>query len=316
MLLAGVVGHDVHEDADATPAGLGDQPVEVVHGAEFGRDGAEVRDVVAPVGVGRHGDRREPDAVDAEPGEVVEVLDDARDVPDAVGVAVGERARIDLVEDAGLPPRARRPPSCLRARGAGGGVPPRREVEHRVAGRHPGQRLRRSSRDGPGAGNPSTVSCRSVACCTKRYHDMSSPALGRPCEPSQSVRGRLVGDVHHEPGRSGAPSCARPGGRRRGGRPGSIRPGPRPAPPPRTGRRTPSGSGRSAPPGCAGSGGATPPGSPPSRPSRRSGRRTSRAAGSRARAGAPRACGSRSRRAAAARRSAPPRPYLALSMAW
>ena len=71
---------------------------------ELGRNGAEVRHVVAPVGVGGHGDRREPDAVDAEPCEVVQMLDDPRDVADAVSVAVGERTRIDLVEDAGLPP--------------------------------------------------------------------------------------------------------------------------------------------------------------------------------------------------------------------
>ena len=85
--------------------GLGHEPVEVVHGAELGRNGAEVRDVVAPVGIRGHGHRREPDAVDAEPCEVVQMLDDPRDVADAVGVAVSERTRIDLVEDAGLPPR-------------------------------------------------------------------------------------------------------------------------------------------------------------------------------------------------------------------
>ncbi len=105
MLLAGVVGHNVHEDVDAAPARLGDEPVEVVHGAELGRDGAEVRHVVAPVGVGGHGDRREPDAVHAEPCQMVEVLGDARDVTDAVGVAVSEGTWIDLVQDAGLPPR-------------------------------------------------------------------------------------------------------------------------------------------------------------------------------------------------------------------
>ena len=48
-------------------AGLGDQPVEVVERAEVGVDGAVVGDVVAPVGVGRDGDRAQPDAVDAQP---------------------------------------------------------------------------------------------------------------------------------------------------------------------------------------------------------------------------------------------------------
>ena len=73
--------------------------------AEVGVDGAVVGDVVAPVGVGRGHDRVEPDAVDAEPLEVVERVDDPAQVADAVAVGVRERARVDLVEDAVAPPR-------------------------------------------------------------------------------------------------------------------------------------------------------------------------------------------------------------------
>ena len=52
VLLAGVVGHDIHEHTNAPLPRLGDETVEVAQGAELGGDGAEVRDVVAPVGVG------------------------------------------------------------------------------------------------------------------------------------------------------------------------------------------------------------------------------------------------------------------------
>ena len=105
MLLAGVVGHNVHEDPDAALTSLDDEAVEVVHGAELGRDGTEVRNVIPPVGVGGHGHRRKPDAVHPEPCEMVEMGNDPRDVPDAIGVAVGKGPRIDLVKHTRLPPR-------------------------------------------------------------------------------------------------------------------------------------------------------------------------------------------------------------------
>ena len=104
VLVAGVVGHQVHEDADATRAGLAHEVVEVVEGAERGIDVAVVRHVVAPVAVGRAGDRRQPDAADAEPRQVVELGDDAGQVAHAVPVRVGVGAGVDLVEDAAVPP--------------------------------------------------------------------------------------------------------------------------------------------------------------------------------------------------------------------
>jgi hypothetical protein len=52
VLVARVVGHQVHEDPDAAPAGFGHEAIDVVEGAQVGLDGAEVGDVVAPVGIG------------------------------------------------------------------------------------------------------------------------------------------------------------------------------------------------------------------------------------------------------------------------
>ncbi len=152
--------------------------------------------------------------------------------------------------------------------------PPGRQVEQRVAGRHPGQRLRGPvgvSRLGEARARSSW---RSVARCTKRCHDRSSPRAGQPVRTEPVGGGRFEGDVQHEARRHRVPSCAPPGDRRRAGRPGSTRPGPRPGPRPRRGRRSRPGSGRSAPPGCPSSAGATPSGSLPSPGSRRSGRRT------------------------------------------
>ena len=104
MLIAGVVGHQVHQDADAPLAGLADQGVEVVEGPEGGVDVPVVRDVVAPVAVGRAGHRRQPHGGDAEPRQVVELGHDAGQVAHAVAVGVGVGAGVDLVEDAAVPP--------------------------------------------------------------------------------------------------------------------------------------------------------------------------------------------------------------------
>src|SRR5207245_718174 len=99
------VGHEVEQHPDSPGAGLGHQPVDVLQSAEDGLDGAVVDYVVAPVGVGRDGDGADPDRVDAEPGQVVEPFHDAGQVAHPVAVRVGKRPRIDLVDDAGLPPR-------------------------------------------------------------------------------------------------------------------------------------------------------------------------------------------------------------------
>ena len=69
-----------------------------------------VGDVVAPVVVGRHADRVEPDAVDAEPLEMVEPLDDAAQIADPVAVRVHVGTGIDLVRG------RRRATTCGRAR--------------------------------------------------------------------------------------------------------------------------------------------------------------------------------------------------------
>ena len=106
MLVAGVVGHEVEQDPDAPGGGLGHQPIEIVEGPEVRMDATEVGHVVAPVRVGRGCDRREPESVDAEPFEMVEVLDDTGQVAHSVAVAVGEGTQVHLVEH-GVPPPGR-----------------------------------------------------------------------------------------------------------------------------------------------------------------------------------------------------------------
>ena len=105
MLDRGVVHHQVGDDPDAAFVRRIDERLEVVDGAVVGMDGVEVRDVVAAVTQRRRVHRQQPHAVHAEPLQVVEPLGEPDEVADAVVVAVGKGADVDLVEHRALEPR-------------------------------------------------------------------------------------------------------------------------------------------------------------------------------------------------------------------
>src|SRR5205807_8008538 len=70
----------------------------------LGEDGEEVADVVAAVTKGRVVEREHPDAVDAQPLEVVELLGEAAQVAGTVVAGVVEAPHQGLVEDRPLEP--------------------------------------------------------------------------------------------------------------------------------------------------------------------------------------------------------------------
>ena len=98
MLVAGVVHDEVGDDPDAACVRLRDELAEVGQGAEVGEDLGVVRDVVAAVAQRARVERRDPQAVHAEPLEVVEPVDDPGEVTLPGALAVAERAHQDLVE--------------------------------------------------------------------------------------------------------------------------------------------------------------------------------------------------------------------------
>ena len=79
---------------------------EILDGAELGQNLAVIGDVVSAVAQWRVVERRQPQAVDAEPGQVVEFVDQAAQVTGAVAVGVGEGPDQHLVEDRALVPLA------------------------------------------------------------------------------------------------------------------------------------------------------------------------------------------------------------------
>ena len=114
VLDRGVAQHLVDHHLQAQAMGLGQQAIEVVQAAEQRIDVAVVGDVIAEIGHRRLEERRDPDRVHAQRGDVVQALDDARQVADPIAVGVEVAARVDLVDDGSAPPwivRHRQPPS-------------------------------------------------------------------------------------------------------------------------------------------------------------------------------------------------------------
>ena len=105
VLVRGVVHDQVRDHAHPALVGRLDERPEVVHRPVVLVDHEEVGDVVAAVPQRRDVHRQQPDAVDPEPLEVVELLDQPPEVARAVVVAVEEAADVDLVEDRALEPQ-------------------------------------------------------------------------------------------------------------------------------------------------------------------------------------------------------------------
>ena len=104
MLVAGVVHDEVDDHAHAALVRGVDELHEVGEVAELGQHGGVVGDVVAAVPQRGLEERRQPEAVDAQPLQIVELGGEALEVADAVAVAVLEGADQDLVEDGAFEP--------------------------------------------------------------------------------------------------------------------------------------------------------------------------------------------------------------------
>src|SRR4051794_22165157 len=121
MLVRGVIGHEIQNDLQGARVRRRDKPVEIRQRAEHWIDVRIVRHVVAEVRHRRGIDRRNPDCVNAELDKIVEPRPGAFQVADAVAVRVLERTRIDLIDNAALPPTVHPGhlvcPEAIRGRG-------------------------------------------------------------------------------------------------------------------------------------------------------------------------------------------------------
>src|SRR6266699_1141301 len=96
MLTRGVVQHQIDEHADVMLVRRGDECREILIRPVVGLDLVVIGDVVAVI-ARRLRHRHQPDAIRAEPRDVVELVGEPAQVSDAVAVAVVERAHEYLV---------------------------------------------------------------------------------------------------------------------------------------------------------------------------------------------------------------------------
>ena len=104
VLVAGVVHDEVDDHAHAALVRGVDELHEVREVAELRQHRGVVGDVVTAVPQRGLEERRQPEAVDAQPLQIVELGGDALEVADAVAVAVLEGADEDFVEDGAFEP--------------------------------------------------------------------------------------------------------------------------------------------------------------------------------------------------------------------
>ncbi|MNF83774.1 hypothetical protein D3C84_661040 [compost metagenome] len=103
VLDRGVVDHDIEHQFDPALAGLGDQQFTVGHGAVARIDGVVITDVVTVVTLGRTQERRDPQAIDAQPVQVVELGHDAEQITRGIACVAVKTLRVDLVDHRTLP---------------------------------------------------------------------------------------------------------------------------------------------------------------------------------------------------------------------
>ena len=105
VLVGGVVQHELGDDAQVAAVRLVEEAAELAEVAVRGIDAAVVGDVVALVAQRRRVEGQQPDRRDAEVLEVVELAGQPAEVADAVAVAVGEGAHVQLVHHRVAVPR-------------------------------------------------------------------------------------------------------------------------------------------------------------------------------------------------------------------
>ncbi len=106
--VGGVVDDEVGDHVDPAVVGGADDLDQLPEVAQPRVHAVEVRDVVAVVPVRARVERHQPQAGDAELGEVVDALGQAPQVADAVAVGVVEGLDVQAVDDGALPPQVAR----------------------------------------------------------------------------------------------------------------------------------------------------------------------------------------------------------------
>jgi hypothetical protein len=103
MSVRGVLGNEVEDQLETVAVRPREQSVKIRHAAEDGSDSGVIADVVAEVRHRGGKDRRDPQRVDTELGQIRKPADDVWQITHAIAIAILNGARIDLIDDGCLP---------------------------------------------------------------------------------------------------------------------------------------------------------------------------------------------------------------------
>src|SRR3989442_15797724 len=104
MLIGGMVRYKVQNELEVALVGLLQQGVQILKGPEERMNSGVIGNVIAKIGHRRWVDRREPDGVNAEPAQVIQLAGDPRQISYPIAIAIEKTTRIDLINHARLPP--------------------------------------------------------------------------------------------------------------------------------------------------------------------------------------------------------------------
>ncbi len=104
MLVGSVVDDQFADHSQAALVGLGDETLGIGHGAVVAVHVAVFGNIVAIVPARRRIKRQQPDGVDAQRGNVVELFDQARKIADSVVIGIKERFHVNLINHRVLVP--------------------------------------------------------------------------------------------------------------------------------------------------------------------------------------------------------------------
>ncbi len=114
VFIGGMVDYQVQNDFDIPFPGFINQLFHICHGAKIKMNIAVIADIVAIVGIRRWINRAEPQDANAKILQVVQVLEDARQITNTVPVCILKAAGINLIDHPILPPLFHRSSPFMR----------------------------------------------------------------------------------------------------------------------------------------------------------------------------------------------------------
>src|SRR6185312_6583227 len=104
MLVGGMVGYEIEDHLQSVRVRGVQKSLKVTHRTKQRVYADVVRNIVAEIGHRRGEDWRQPNGVNTECLQIGQAVYDPSDVTDAIRVGILERARVDLIKNAVLPP--------------------------------------------------------------------------------------------------------------------------------------------------------------------------------------------------------------------